>query len=297
MKEISKEIKLFKSLKNKKLFDETKDKKYLKTAPMSIMYTIRTPIYANLQFKNNKFKITNEDIFNITNVTKPIINRELFHECCNVDKVIDGDMWYQSVEKWKASNLKRSDVGEKVETQLFKNLLFCKFCGEKIWFTANNFKCKTGCINISKDVAVNKILFSILIKLVEDDHFKRLMNNKIDAMNEKITQFEETLSINAKLIKNSIVKMVINSESADGALTKFFNKERNINEKLSVLKMKRIDLIYLRDNIKSLVISPKIITELKEMQDYLQLMLQNLIKKVYIDDSKEQTRTTITFNE
>lgn len=298
MKELSKEIKIFKSLRNKKLFEETKDKKYLKaSAPMSIMNTIMTPIYANLQFKNNKLKVNGKDIFNIADIKNPIINRELFHECCNVDKVIDAGMWYQAVEKWKCSNLKRSDVGEKVETQLFKNLLFCKCCGEKIWFTENNFKCKTGCINISKDVAINKVLFSVLVKLVKDDHFTKLMNDKIDALNNKIAPYEATLSINAKLIKNSIVKMVINSESSDDALTKFFNKEHDINEKLSVLKMKRMDLIYLKDNIKSLVISPKIITDLKEMQNYLQLMLQNLIKKVYIDDSEEQTRTTITFKE
>lgn len=89
------------------------------------------------------------------------------------------------------------------------------------------------------------------------------MQDRISALDTQITQSEKALSTNAKLLKNLIVKMVISSESSDDALTKFFNTEHNINEKLSCLKMKKMDLLYLRDNIKSLVITPKIITDLK----------------------------------
>ena len=99
--------------------------------------------------------------------------------------------------------------------------------------------------------------------MVEDEHFTNIMQDRISALDTQITQSEKALSTNAKLLKNLIVKMVISSESSDDALTKFFNTEHNINEKLSCLKMKKMDLLYLRDNIKSLVITPKIITDLK----------------------------------
>lgn len=297
MKKLRKEILEYKILKDKKLYEKTHNKKYLKTVPLSIMTTIKTPIYANLQFKNNKLKITYEDkdIFNIVNATNPIINRHLFQECCNVDRAIDKDMWYKAAEKWKASNLKRDGVGNKAETQLFKNLIFCTHCNDKVWFTKENFKCKKGCFNMPKVVAINEVLFSVLVNLVEDEHFTSNLQRKIDILRTKITDLENIISTNATLIKNRVVEMVISGKSSDVALTKFFNKEHEENAKLSVLKMESMDLFYLRDNIKSLVSSPKIITDLKERQDYLQKLLQNIIEKVHISGSKEQIQTSITY--
>ncbi len=297
MKKLSKEILEFRIKKNKKLYDETKDEKYLKTNPLSIMTTIKTPIYANLQFKNKELDITSEDVFDIVDVTNPIVNKKLFHECTNVEKAIDADIWYRCIEKWKTSNLKRAGVGQKAPTLLFKNLLYCKSCGGKIWFTDNDFKCKTGCFTIPKDDAINKMLFILLVELVGDEHFTRLVDDKIELLKKYISKKEETLAKKAKQIRNKIVRMVTSSKSSDNALDKFFKTEHAINEELSRIKMKRMELIYLKANIKSLITSPKIITDLKEKQDYLQIMLQNLIERVLIDGSKKQLRTTIIYKE
>ena len=296
MKKLNKEIIEYKTLKNKKKYDETKNIKYLKPVPdVIIVNIIRNHVYASLQFKNYKLKVTSEDIFNIKDATNPTIKRELFQKCSNVQKAIDGDMWYKAAEKWKTSSLKRNGDNCKVETQIFKNLLFCDCCKEKIWFTTNDFKCKKGCFTISKDVAVNKILFTVLIKLVEDERFITILKNKIDALAANINTFEKKLSKESIEIKNRIIKMVFDGKSSEEALTKFFNNEHETIKKLEVIKMKRMDLIYLRDNIKSLVISPKVITDLKENQDYLQKMLKNLVKKVDIGGNEKQTRIIITF--
>lgn len=295
MKKLSKEITEFKRLKNKKRLIETGDKKFSKTTPQTIINIIKNPVYAGLQFKNYKLELISEDVFNISDTITPIIKKELFQDCCNVEKAINGDIWYKAIEKWKTSNLKRSGAGTKVETQLFKNLLFCKSCGEKIWFTKSDLKCKKGCVTIPKDKAIKKVLFAILIKLVEDELFTKTLKTKIDKLAEEIKKSEDNHSTKEKKIKNRIVKMICDGKPSDDALTKFFNQEKIIKDKLSELKMKRMNLIYLRDNIKSLIISPKVITDIKEKQDYLQEMLKNIVEKVQIDGSKKEAKTAITF--
>ena len=108
MKELIKEIKRIKALKNKKLYEETGNKKLLKPKPIAVVNTIKAPVYAGLQFKSNKLTINSKDVFSIVDDEHIIIKRELLQECSNVDKAIDENVWYQAIEKWKSSNLKRS---------------------------------------------------------------------------------------------------------------------------------------------------------------------------------------------
>jgi site-specific DNA recombinase len=295
LKDLINEINDLKTLKGKQLYEQSGDKKHLKPKKFSLINTIKAPVYAGLQFKNNKLRITSEDVFIINDDGKPVIRKELLQSCSNVNKAIDEDIWYKAINKWKSTNIKNTKGRKKEETQLFKNLLYCDSCKEKIWFKNNSFTCKKGCFSISKDMAVNKLLYAVLLRFIDDERFLTVLQNRISQLETKIELLEKEVVICTNKIKKYTVDLIIRNESSEEGIDKIFNKERIIKEELTALKMKRMELLYMKDNIKSLVVTPAIITDLKERQEYLQNMLENLIEKVYINGKDEQI--SITFKE
>lgn len=239
---------------------------YAKTITSSkIASYIKNPIYGGLQLIDNESKeaaiLSNSD-------NKLEIDKTKYHSCTNVIPIISADIWFQAMNKWVNSYEKRKYTKHDF---LFKGILYCGECGEKLSVQNEYIRCsKKQCFSskLSKvvDTIINFLINDLLLNensllkntgyLTDIKNQQRKLAKELKELEHKqnhileqlilepgnIESIEELAEINKCITSLEVRKDSVNdSIESLSNIIEFIRKSFNSNDKAHLVK-------YISDN-------------------------------------------------
>lgn len=259
---------------------------------------LRNPVYAGLHFVESNIKLKDTFILN-SDGTFNSIDKSYFHKLSNVKGSIDAELWFSCIEKlFKNYKLPRKN---KIKNDyLFKDLIHCGHCNDKVSLAKFNLKCKNdSCFDLPKLELINMILKYIIYEnfYQSKDSKTSPLNLKVNDLQKNINEANKTLkallisqnqlvlsytsNLNNEIIKDELVK---NQVEQDKLCTKISRLKINISylNKLQELSNNSLNIDYLIEIMHS-------------NKELTKQYIYNNIKKVNINVSK-YTNKPITPN-
>lgn len=262
---------------------------------------LSNPIYAARQTKALDLKYGNFKLRDKNNVFLPI-KPEYFHECTNMDGIIDASTWFSTIDKFLKFHPPKFSPKRNFQSKkyLFKNILYCNKCSHKITLVKNNYTCKTkDCTSIKKEVLVNKLISKILSDLLNEENVNKALTLNDISLKKNLKDRKFALYKNVENQKKLVFKYLNNSnnEETKNSIQNFLIEENNIRRDINNLK---IQIQYLNSKFKPIVIPlikssymDLVIKDLLKKKDIVQNLFIENIEKVIIDGKS----TTVNIRE
>lgn len=260
-----------------------------------ILEIIKKPIYAALQTKTLDLKYKNFILKDIEDNTLDIIP-EYFHKCINVEPIIEENIWFKAVVKWKRLNLKKRHTKKTSyrKNYLFKNLLYCGICNNKITLSNNVYTChQKSCTRINEYIVKKQLLNKLLKSLLKEETIDNAINSKLKELTLK------TKKINTLLVKNNLNQSTLidhylqdtNNSEIRNSITNAVKEEKKLKKELENLnnKIKYFKFTF-KPIVTTLIDTPYIqfvIDKLLRNEEILQELLTQNIEKVIIDGNRK----------
>lgn len=194
------------------------------------------PIYADLQLKNleNKFK---DCLFKDDEGNFSYIDRSYFHSPYNVEKIIDEETWYTAANKWFYHH-NPFKVIKRNTNYLFKDLLFCEKCNNKITLSNKVYTCRTaGCTRLNENYLTNEILKQIIEDLIFNNKLNEQINSNMKVLKNKI-QFKNHQLVQLTRKQELLVKSYLTEKDNNytiNALDTNVQSQNNIKKEIKTL--------------------------------------------------------------
>jgi site-specific DNA recombinase len=292
------------SSKNKKEFNnkewvakmqdiyDKKNKKKKTFTSTDITHCILNPIYGGLLLR--AFKITVKDAIKvIDNVAS--IDTSYFIKCTNVTPIIDKELWFKALLKWYECH-KQKNISDVIdidphEIYLFKNLLKCNKCDNKIYLTEDHYRCTKGCTDVLESELLIQVVSKIIADLKNDVSILKSIEGRIEANRNDIkikeNNLEKIQNKISKEMKDIIVKCNIKGSNVGDLLM----EKNEMLEGINKAKQLFIELQYIKENITTMINGINIgflVLKLKEQSDVTQDSLKGFIKEVIYNGQKSQ---------
>lgn len=158
---------------------------------------INRPVYAALQTISLDYKYNNFRLIDKDNNLIPI-ELKYFHNCTNVDKIINKETWLKAVYKWIKlhPNERRVKKKRRKKKYLFKDILYCSNCGNKITLSGESYSCKTkGCTRVKKDILIKTLLTKLLYNLLNEENIDTAITSNNNILKKELKKYCNTLTI------------------------------------------------------------------------------------------------------
>lgn len=218
-----------------------------------VINIIKNPIYAGFQFKKSSNKLL--DLFLQTEDGNYTLNTGLLQLCTNVEPIIDSELWFNCVIKWRQNHKIIQKKSKHI--YLFKGMLQCGNCNKPISLVSDRYRCKTNeCTSIGASYLQKELIKVIVNHIDTEGNIGRYIDLRLSAYKQEILKLRRELKFNmAKLdqltvdfIKKfdpknstvncpkSIVKELDEQEYIKGKINEYEDKIYNLTELYSSLE-------------------------------------------------------------
>jgi DNA invertase Pin-like site-specific DNA recombinase len=240
----------------------------------SVRDIICRPIYAGLQTKTLKLKYEN---FKVYHEGKELdVEPQYFHECTNVNKLIQPNQWYEAVQKWIENNpvKKYTKKLAKKRKSGFYHIFYCKTCNQKIRDKDNILTCGTkGCVRINKDKLLKIIVEQLVNSLIKENKIDDVINEVVLKFKKRKLKLQNIVSSCIKEQGNLVEQYVVDSSN------------EQLKEKIKGLTERQVAVKYVIDNLEDRILFLQ--TKFKEViipivqSEHINLIIDDLQNSQY----------------